>query len=90
MIEQQILTRGFQQLFGHCCVDTFGMTLKNAVLFALVGMLLWTLVLTVRLIIDVSALANGVVPAVTVLTLLIEWAASLGLLVFFAVFHKSQ
>jgi len=66
------------------------MTLKNAALFALVGMLLWTLVLTVRLIIDVSALVNGVVPAVTVLTLLIEWLASLSLLVFFAVFHKSQ
>jgi hypothetical protein len=66
------------------------MTLKNAAFFALVGMLLWTLVLTVRLIIDVSALMNGVVPAITVLTLLIEWLASLSLLVFFAVFHKSQ
>jgi len=68
----------------------FGMTLKNAAFFALVGMLLWTAVLTVRLIINVSGVVNGVVPAVTVLTLLMEWVASLSLLVFFAVFHKSQ
>jgi hypothetical protein len=68
----------------------FGMTLKNAAFFALVGMLLWTAVLTVRLIINVSGVVNGVVPAVTVLTLLMEWVASLSLLVFFAVFQKSQ
>jgi hypothetical protein len=90
MIEQHSLMRGFQQLFGHCCVRTFGMTLKNAAFFALIGMLLWTVVLTVRLIINISALVNGVVPAVTVLTMLMEWMASLSLLVFFAVFHKSQ
>jgi hypothetical protein len=66
------------------------MTLKNAAFFALVGMLLWTLVLTVRLIMIVSGVLNGAVPAITLLTLLIEWTASLSLLVFFAVFHKSQ
>jgi hypothetical protein len=90
MIEQHNLWQGFQQLFGHCCVHTFGMTLKNAAFFALIGMLLWTVVLTARLIINISAAVNGAVPAITVLTLLIEWLASLSLLVFFAVFHKSQ
>ena len=68
----------------------FGMTLKNAAFFALVGTLLWTAVLTVRLIIDIWGVVNGVAPAITVLTLLMEWVASLSLLVFFAVFQKSQ
>jgi hypothetical protein len=66
------------------------MTLRNAALFAFIGMLLWTVVLTVRLIINISGVVNGVVPAITLLTLLMEWLASLSLLVFFAVFHKSQ
>jgi hypothetical protein len=66
------------------------MTLRNAAFFALIGMLLWTVVLTVRLLIDVSGVVNGIVPAITLLTLLIEWLASLGLLVFLAVFYKSQ
>jgi hypothetical protein len=66
------------------------MTLRNAAFFGLIGMLLWTVVLTVRLFIDVSGVVNGIVPAITLLTLLIEWLASVGLLVFLAVFHKSQ
>jgi hypothetical protein len=66
------------------------MTLKNAAFFALIGMLLWTVVLTFRLFTDVSGVVNGIVPAITLLTLLIEWIASLGLLVFLAVFYRSQ
>jgi len=66
------------------------MTLKNAAFLALVGMVLWTLVLTVRLIFAVSGVVQGIVPAITLVSLFIEWLASLGLLVFFAVFHKSQ
>lgn len=66
------------------------MTLRNAAFFALVGMLLWTVVLTVRLFIDISGVINGIIPAVTLLTLLIQWFASLSVLVFFAVFHQSQ
>jgi hypothetical protein len=66
------------------------MTLRNAAFFALIGMLLWTVVLTVRLFIDVSGVLNGIVPAIALLTLLIEWLASLGLLVFLAVFYKSR
>jgi len=66
------------------------MTLKNAALFALVGMVLWTIVLTVRLIFSVSGVVQGFVPAITLVSGFIEWAAALGLLVFFAVFHKSQ
>jgi hypothetical protein len=68
----------------------FRMTLKNAALFALMGMVLWTVVLTVRFILNVSGVVQGIVPAITLVSALIEWVASLGLLVFFAVFHKSQ
>jgi hypothetical protein len=71
-------------------VHTFGMTLKNAAFFALVGMLLWTIVLTARLVIDVSGVVNGIVPAVAVLTSLVEWVAGLSLFVFFLVFHGTQ
>jgi hypothetical protein len=66
------------------------MTLKNAALFALIGMVLWTIVLTVRLIFAVSGVVDGIVPAITLVSAVIEWVASLGLTVFFAVFHKSQ
>jgi hypothetical protein len=66
------------------------MTLKNAALFALVGMVLWTIVLTVRLIFAVSGVVDGIVPAITLVSAVMEWLASLSLLVFFAVFHKSQ
>lgn len=66
------------------------MTLKNAALFALVGMVLWTLILTVRLLFSVSGVVHGIVPAITLVSVLIEWAAALGLSVFLAVFHKSQ
>jgi hypothetical protein len=88
MIEQHTDTP--QQLFGHFWVDNFVMTLKNATLFALTGMLLWTVVLTIRLIINIEGVLHGIVPDIAVLSLLIEWLASLSLLVFFAVFHKSQ
>lgn len=66
------------------------MTLKNAALLALVGMVLWTVVLTVRLIFAVSGVVDGIVPAITLVSVAVEWVASLGLAIFFAAFHKSQ
>ena len=66
------------------------MTLRNAALFALVGTVLWTVVLTVRLLFNVSGVVHGIVPAIALVSVVIEWVASLGLLVFLAVFHKSQ
>jgi hypothetical protein len=71
-------------------VHTFGMSLKNAALFAVVGMVLFTLLVSVALIRNVSGLISGFIPPVTVLISLIEWVASLSLLVFFIVFHKTQ
>lgn len=66
------------------------MSLKNAALFAVVGMVLFTLLVTVALFRNASGLINGFIPPVTVLISLIEWVASVSLLVFFIVFHKTQ
>jgi hypothetical protein len=66
------------------------MTLKKATFLALAGTLPWTIILTVRLVFDVSGVVRGIVPAIALVSVTIEWVASLGLLVFLAVFHKSQ
>jgi hypothetical protein len=66
------------------------MTLKNAALFALIGTALLTLLLLADLIIDVSALAQGVIPAVRLLRSLIYAFAGLSAAVFLYAFHKAQ
>jgi hypothetical protein len=66
------------------------MTLKNAALLALIGMALLTLLLLADLIIDVSALAQGVIPVVRVVRSLIYAFAGLSAVVFLYVFHKAQ
>ena len=66
------------------------MTLRSASFFALIGAVLWTVVLTVRLIFDVAGVIRGIAPAIALVSAVVEWVASLGLLVFFAVFHRSQ
>jgi membrane-associated PAP2 superfamily phosphatase len=66
------------------------MTLKNAALFALLAMALLTILLTVNLIVNLSGVMRGFIPPVTLLTALIQWLASLGVFVFFLVFHRAQ
>ena len=66
------------------------MTLKNAVFFALAGMAMLTVLLTVDLFVDVSGVLRGLIPAMTMLSLLVEWLASVSLLVFFGVFYRTQ
>jgi hypothetical protein len=66
------------------------MTLKTAAFFALIGMVLLTVLLAVGFIRDVSALSSGAIAAVVLLTSLIHLLASLGLAVFLYVFHKGQ
>ena len=66
------------------------MTLKNAALFALIGMILLTVLVVAGFIRDVMGLADGVVPMTQVLTSLIRLVASLSVAVFFFVFHKAQ
>jgi hypothetical protein len=66
------------------------MTLKNAAFFAVVGMALLTVLLTFTLFRNFSGVLGGFIPAITLATSLIEWIASLSLLVFFAVFYRRQ
>jgi hypothetical protein len=66
------------------------MTLKNAALLALVGMILLTIVLAAGCIVSVTGFLSGVVSAVAMLASLIRVFAALTLAVFFFVFHKAQ
>ncbi len=66
------------------------MTLKNAALLALVGMILLTIVLAVGFIISLTGFLSGVVPAVSLFASLIRLFGALSLAVFFWVFHKGQ
>jgi hypothetical protein len=66
------------------------MTLKNAAFFALIGMTLLTVVLAVSFIRDLAALLAGAIAAMAFLVSLIHLLASLGVTVFFYVFHKAQ
>jgi hypothetical protein len=66
------------------------MSLKTAAFFALIGMVLLTVLLAVGFIRDLSALSSGAIAAVVLLTSLIHLLASLGVTVFLYVFHKGQ
>jgi hypothetical protein len=66
------------------------MTLKQAAFLALAGMALLTVLLTANLISSFSGVARGIIPAVALFTSLIDWLASLSVLLFFAVFYKKQ
>jgi hypothetical protein len=66
-------------------------SLKSAVFFALIGMVLITVLLAaVGFIRDVSAFLAGAIAAVVLLTSLIHLLASLSLAAFLYVFHKRQ
>ncbi len=64
--------------------------LRNAALFAVVGTLLWTILLAFEFINAVSGMARGIVADAVVLTSLIHFVAVLSLLIFFFAFHRSQ
>ncbi len=64
--------------------------LRNAALFAVIGTLLWTILLGYELIKTVTGMARGIVAAAAVITSLIHFVAVLSLLVFFFAFHRSQ
>jgi len=66
------------------------MTLKNAALFAFIGMTLLTVVCALGLVNDLSALSAGAVAPMIVLQSLIHFLANLSVAVFFFVFHKTQ
>lgn len=66
------------------------MTLKTAALWALVGMILLTVLVAADFIRTVTGVLNDIVPAVALLRLLIYLLASLTVTVFFWVFQKPQ
>ena len=66
------------------------MTLKSAALFALVGMILLTVVLALGFIRDISGFTAGAVAAMAMLISLIHLLASLSVAVFLYVFYKAQ
>jgi hypothetical protein len=66
------------------------MTLKNAALFAFIGMTLLTLVCALVLISDTSALLAGAIAPMMVLKSLIHFIANLSVAVFLYVFRKMQ
>jgi hypothetical protein len=66
------------------------MTLKTAAFFALIGMILLSVLLAVGFIREVSGLLSGAVAAVTVLHSLVHLLASLGVAVFMYVFYRAQ
>jgi len=65
------------------------MTTKNAALLALVGTGLLLLVLVAALLPDITGVANGTVPAVTLLVSLVRTFACLTVFVFFWAFRRS-
>ena len=66
------------------------MTLKSAAFFALIGMILLTVLLAAGFIRDVSAILAGAIAAMALLKSLIYLLASLSVTVFLYVFHKAQ
>lgn len=66
------------------------MTLKNAALLALIGTLLLTILLAMGFINDVLGVARGLVPAVKLLTSLIETFAGVTAVLFLYVVHRRQ
>jgi hypothetical protein len=66
------------------------MRLRNAALFAVVGMILWVIPVTLEMIEKLAALGQGAVSAATAVSSVIQFVAILSLLVFFFVFHRAQ
>jgi hypothetical protein len=66
------------------------MTLKNAALFAFIGMTLLTILLAVVFIRDLTSFLAGAIAAMAFLVSLIHLLASLGVTVFLYVFYKAQ
>jgi len=66
------------------------MSLKNAALFALIGMIILTAFLAVDFIDAILAVGRGLVPAMKLPTSFVYLLASVGLTVFLYVFQRAQ
>lgn len=82
---------GWLSTLPERAVDIYSsMTLKSAALFALVGMILLTVLVGAGFLRDLVSLASGAIAPVAVLTSGIHFLASLGVTVFFYVFHRAH
>ena len=84
MTEFAVLIRTKQYAYNSA------MTLKNAAFFALIGMILLTILLAVVFIRDFSIFLSGALAAMALLESGIHLLASLSVAVFLYVFHKAQ
>ena len=66
------------------------MRLRNAALFAVIGMVLWMIPITLEMMEKLAALGQGAVSAATAVTSVIQFVGVLSLLIFFVVFRWSQ
>jgi hypothetical protein len=66
------------------------MRLKTAALFALIGMILLTVLLATGFVRDLVGFAQGAVAAMALLTSGVHFLASLSMAVFLYVFHQAQ
>ena len=66
------------------------MSLKNAVLLALIGIILLTVLVVAGFISTVLGVMRDLIPAMALLTSLVHVFASLSVLVFFYVFYRKQ
>jgi hypothetical protein len=66
------------------------MTLKNAALLALIGMVLMTALLVRNFVLTLLNVLRDLVPAVTLFSSLIYAFGAFSVMVFFFVFHKTQ
>jgi len=66
------------------------MTLKSAALLALIGSLLFTILMALDFIKAVSGFLGDVVPVISLLRSLVYLVASLSVTIFLFVFHKAQ
>lgn len=71
-------------------IHTPSMSLKNAALLALIGMVLLTVLVAAGFISTLLGVMREVIPAVALLRSLVHVFASLSLLVFFYVFYTAQ
>jgi hypothetical protein len=66
------------------------MSLKNAALLALIGMILLTVLVVANFITTASGVMRDLIPSMALLTSLIHLFASLTVVVFLYVFHRAQ
>jgi hypothetical protein len=68
----------------------FPMSLKNAAVFALIGMTILTIFLGIDFILAVINVIRGLIPAIRLLTSFVHLLASVGVTVFLNVFQRAQ